>query len=107
LTPGPDLVQVHEITPNDREEVMILGTQFSGTVNAGQTRRWFTHSWNATRNVSWMVVPTAPPVDGGAQVEWKVSSTRQAPNLVKWFIEVKNVTNVPVNFDARYAVLNS
>lgn len=86
---------------------MIFGTQFTGSVNAGQTRTWFTHSWNPSRNVAWMVVPTAPAVDGGAQIEWKVRNTRQAANLVKWFIEVKNVTNVPVTFEARYAVLNS
>jgi hypothetical protein len=86
---------------------MILGTQFTGTVAAGQTRTWFTHSWNAAHTVAWVAVPTAPAVDGGAQVEWKVRSTRQAPNLVKWFIEVRNVTNVTVTFEARYAILNS
>lgn len=86
---------------------MTFGTQFSGTVSAGQVRRWFTHSWNASRNVSWVVVPTAPVVDGPAQIEWKVFSTRQAPNLIKWFIEVRNVTNRPVTFEARYAILNS
>lgn len=85
---------------------MTFGTQFTGSVNAGQTRRWFTHSWNASRNVVWMMVPTAPAVDGPAQLEWKVLTTRQAANLIKWFIEVRNVTNVPVTFEARYAILN-
>lgn len=86
---------------------MRFGTQFTGTVNPGQTRTWFTHSWNASWNVVWMAIPTGPAVDGGAQLEWKVKSTRQAANLVKWFIEVKNVTNVPVTFQARYAILNA
>ena len=86
---------------------MIFGTQFTGTVAPGQTRTWFTHSWNAAWNVSWLIVPTAPPVDGGAQLEWRVRTTRQAPALVKWFIEVRNVTNVQVTFEARYAVLNN
>lgn len=86
---------------------MIFGTQFTGSVNAGQTRSWFTHSWNANWNVVWVVIPTSPAVDGPAQLEWKVKSTRQAANLIKWFIEVKNVTNVPVTFQARYAILNA
>ncbi len=86
---------------------MILGKQFTGTVGAGQTRTWFTHSWNAAYNVAWTMVPTAPVVDGGAQVEWKVKSTRQAAGLIKWFIEVRNVTNATVTFEARYAILNS
>ncbi|PFG41756.1 hypothetical protein ATJ88_0398 [Isoptericola jiangsuensis] len=86
---------------------MIIGRQFTGTVSPGQTRTWFTHSWNANHTVSWQVVPTAPAVDGNAQVEWRVRSTRQAPGLIKWFIEVRNVTNVTVTFDARYAILNT
>jgi len=86
---------------------MIFGTQFTGSVNAGQTRTWITHSWNANHNVVWMMIPTAPAVDGPAQVEWNIQSTRQAANLVKWFIQVKNVTTVPVTFQARYAVLNA
>lgn len=85
---------------------MRFGVQFTGNVPAGQTRRWFTHSWSQAYNVVWMMVPTGPAVDGAAQLEWKVQNTRQAANLVKWFIEVRNITNVPVNFEARYAILN-
>ncbi len=51
--------------------------------------------------------PDGPAVDGPAQLEWKVKATRQATDLIKWFIEVKNVTNVPVTFQARYAILNA
>jgi hypothetical protein len=54
----------------------------------------------------WIIVPTGPPVNGGAQLEWKVQSTRQAANLIKWFLEIRNVTNVEVQFEARYAILN-
>ena len=85
---------------------MTFGVQFTGSLPAGQTGRWFTHSWNANWNVVWVMVPTGPAVDAGAQIEWKVQDTRQAPNLIKWFLEVKNVTNVPVTFEARYAILN-
>lgn len=85
---------------------MNFGVQFSGSVPAGQTRRWFTHSWNANSNMLWSIVPTGPAVDGEAQLEWKVQCTRQTPTLLKWFLEIKNVTNVAVTFEARYAVLN-
>ena len=86
---------------------MIFGTQFTGTVNAGQTRTWFTHSWNASQDVTWAVIPTSPAVDGPAQLEWTVKATRQTAELIKWFIAIKNVTNVPVTFQARYAILNA
>src|SRR3954463_16017138 len=86
--------------------IMTFGVQFTSAVPAGQTRQWFTHSWNAVNSIVWIIVPTAPAVDGDAQLEWKVQCTRQAANLLKWFIEVKNVTNVAVEFEARYAILN-
>ena len=66
---------------------MTFGVQFTGSVTAGQTATWFTHSWNAANTVVWTVVPTGPAVDGNAQLEWKVRCTRQAANLLKWFIE--------------------
>lgn len=85
---------------------MRLGVQFTGTIPGNSTRRWFTHSWNANDRVLWLVVPTAPAVDGPAQIEWKVQVDRQAANLLKYFIEIRNLTAAPVNIEARYAVLN-
>ena len=85
---------------------MQVGVQFSGTVGANGTASWFTHSWPAAWHVIWYCVPTSPIVDGNAQVEWKVKVDRQAAALVKYFIEVRNLTAGPVNFEARYAILN-
>jgi hypothetical protein len=86
---------------------MILGVQFRGQVPANTSRRWFTHSWPEAWRVDWTVVPTWPMVDGNAQVEWKVQVDRQASNLLKYFIEIRNLTGAPVDIEARYAVLNS
>ena len=64
------------------------------------------HAWNAANSVVWIIVPDGARSGRNAQLEWKVQSTRQAANLIKWFLEVKNVTNVDVQFEARYAILN-
>ena len=32
---------------------MTFGVQFTGSVAAGQTATWFTHSWNAANTVVW------------------------------------------------------
>jgi len=85
---------------------MQVGVQFSGTVGAGGTATWFTHSWPAAWHVVWYCVPTSPILDGPPQIEWKIKVDRQAANLVKYFIEVKNLTGGNVNFEARYAILN-
>lgn len=86
---------------------MQLGKQFNGNLPAGATRRWFTHSWNAALNVIWMMAPTRPAKTGPPQVAWKVQNTRQSDSLVTWFIEVRNLTGEPVDFEARYAILNA
>ena len=84
-----------------------FGTQFTGTLAPGQTQTWFTHSWNANWNVVWMCFPTSPVVDGPAQIEWTIRNTRQAANLVKWFITARNLTGSNLTFQARYAILNA
>lgn len=85
---------------------MQLGVQFRGSVPGGATRRWFTHSWPEAWRVIWMVVPTWPMIDGPPQVEWKVQVDRQAAGLIKYFIEIRNLTSTQVDIEARYAVLN-
>jgi hypothetical protein len=85
---------------------MRLGVQFTGSVPANSTRRWFTHSWPEAWRVVWMVVPTGPTQDSSAQVEWKVQVERQTTTRLKYYIEIKNVSNRTVNIEARYAILD-
>lgn len=85
---------------------MRLGVQFTGTVDSGATNRWFTHSWPEAWRVLWLVVPTGPNQDAAPQVEWKVQSERQAADLLKYYLEVKNLSSAPVTVEARYAVLD-
>ncbi|MEO6915766.1 MAG: hypothetical protein ABI151_09075 [Chitinophagaceae bacterium] len=85
---------------------MQTGVQFTGTVAANASAKWFTHSWQAAWHVVWYCVPVAPIVDGNAQIEWKVQVDRQAADKIKYFIEVKNLTGGPVSFEARYAIIN-
>jgi hypothetical protein len=83
------------------------GVQFTGVVAANATQAWFTHSWPDSWQVVWTVVPTAPIQDGGAQIEFKVKVDRQAFGLLKYFIEITNLINVPVTVEARFCVLAS
>ncbi|WP_051253968.1 S8 family peptidase [Arenibacter latericius] len=83
------------------------GVQFRGNLPRRATRRWFTHSWPDHWHVIWTVVPTAPAIDGSEQIEFKVKTTRQAFGRIKYFIEIKNLKNYPVNVEARYCVIAS
>ncbi len=84
---------------------MRLGVQFTGTIPANATQRWFTFNWPATWHVVWYVVPTSPRV-GAPQIEWSVAVERASSTYITYWITIRNLTPVPVNIEARYAILN-
>lgn len=84
---------------------MRVGVQFRGNVPANSTRRWFTHSWPAAWHVAWYVVPTSPR-SGSPQVEWEVEVERASSTHITYWVSIRNLTPVAVDFEARYAVLN-
>lgn len=101
LSPG-DIAAVRALYPNLEPSRTWHGVQFSGSVSARATRRWFTHSWPSHWYVVWMVVPTSPT---NARLEWKIQAERQDHTKIKYFIEVKNLSAVSIQFEARYTVL--
>ncbi len=84
---------------------MRVGVQFTGTVAVGQTRRWCTFNWPAAWHVVWNVVSTSPQ-PGAPQVDWDVEVERANANFITYWISIRNVSQNPVNVEARYAVLN-
>lgn len=84
---------------------MRVGVQFTGTIAASATRRWFTFNWPATWHVVWYVVPTSPRV-GAPQIEWQVAVERASSTNITYWITIRNLTSSAVDIEARYAVLN-
>ncbi len=84
---------------------MRVGVQFTGTVPAGATQRWFTFNWPQEWHVVWYVVPTSPRT-GAPQIEWSVGVERASATHITYWITIRNLTSSPVNIEARYAVLN-
>jgi hypothetical protein len=79
----------------------IRGTQFTGSLNAGQSVTWFTHSWASDQVVVWSVLPTT----GNGTVTWSVR-TELEPNVgIKYYITVNNVGSVTTGYAGHYAVL--
>lgn len=81
-----------------------LGVQFTGSVPALSTRRWFTHSWPEHLHVLWNVVPTSPKA-GGPQIDFNVRVERASDRYITYWIDITNLTNAEVQVEARYAVL--
>jgi hypothetical protein len=84
---------------------MRVGVQFTGTIAAGATQRWFTFNWPQAWHVIWYVVPTSPRI-GAPQIEWSVAVERASSTHITYWITIKNLTSNPVNIEGRYAVLN-
>lgn len=84
---------------------MRTGTQFTGSLAANETKRWFTFNWPATSHIIWYVVPTTAR-SGAPQIDWSVAVERASTSNCTYWITVKNLTANPVSVEGRYAVLN-
>lgn len=83
----------------------ICGVQWTGTLAANQANRWFTFNWPATWHMLWTAMPTTPSASG-AQITWSVAVQRASAEYVTYWITVQNLSNVPVTFEGRYAILS-
>jgi len=84
---------------------MSVGVQFTGTVAANGTQKWFTFNWPQQWHVEWNVVPTSPQ-PGAPQIEWNVEVERASATAVTYYISIHNLTAVAVNIEARYAIMS-
>ncbi|HEX5116381.1 MAG TPA: hypothetical protein VFW65_14395 [Pseudonocardiaceae bacterium] len=84
---------------------MWTSTQFTGTLAANASGRWFTWGWPASWQVVWYLMPTNP-LPGAPAVGWEVQVERSDPNSCTYWIDVHNRTGQQLTFEARYAVLN-
>lgn len=84
---------------------MYTGVQWTGSLNANQTQRWFTFNWPPASHVVWYMMPATPNASG-AELSWSVAVQRSDAGHVTYWITVTNLTNAPITFEGRYAVLN-
>jgi hypothetical protein len=81
------------------------GVQFTGTLNAGQTKRWFTFGWPVEWHVIWHAMSRSPR-NGVVQIEFSTAIERASFEHVTYYITIKNVSNEHVDVEGRFAVLN-
>lgn len=84
---------------------MQVNTQFTGSVPAGASKTWFTHSWKPESHVLWSVVPVSP-APGAPQIEWTVKVQRASETALTYYVTVKNLSAAAVDVEGRYAILN-
>ncbi|HTS61398.1 MAG TPA: hypothetical protein VMH28_05215 [Candidatus Acidoferrales bacterium] len=82
----------------------VCGVQWTGTLNANQTERWFTFNWPATWHVVWTVMPTT--TGSAPQLSWQVQVQRASAEFVTYWITVTNLTAAALTFQGRYCILS-
>lgn len=84
---------------------MQVNTQFAGSVAAGASKTWFTHSWKPESHVLWSVVPVSPG-PGAPQIEWSVKVQRASATALTYYVTVRNLSAAAVDVEGRFAILN-
>lgn len=82
-------------------DLQVVGTQWTATINPGQTQNWFTHSWPVDWFVTWSLRPTTP----GGKITWDVAIERGANNTFTYWITVTNTGAIATGFEGKYAIL--
>jgi hypothetical protein len=97
---------LRQLIPRALQSTSFTGTQFTGSLTANQTKRWFTFNWPAHWHVVWTVVPTMP-LTGVRQLRWKVQIERATDSTITYWIEVTNLTALTIPIEGRFAVLGN
>lgn len=83
---------------------MTTGTQFTGTLTANRTSKYYTFGWNAANDIVWYCVPTSVNATV-PEVQWTVAVQRTSATQCTYWITVTNLTAATVTFEGRYAIL--
>ena len=83
----------------------ICGLQWTGSLNANETKQWFSWGWPATWHMLWTMMPTTVQA-GAPEITWTVQVERADAEHVTYWISVQNLTNAPVTFEGRYCILS-
>jgi hypothetical protein len=83
---------------DSRYYVRNFGTQFTSTLNLGETQNWFTYDWSPNELVIWSVRPTT----SGGRISWSVEIERQSNDLLTYWININNVGASTTSIEAKY-----
>lgn len=95
---GYTFLHRHQVNAND---LQVTGTQWTATINPGQTQNWFTHSWSPTWLINWSIRPTTP----GGKIKSELAIERAANNTFTYWITVSNIGTVATSFEGKYSRL--
>jgi hypothetical protein len=81
------------------------GVQWTGSLPANGSGRWFSWGWPAAWHVLWTAMPTSN-TPGGRQLSCVTQVERASSEYATYWITVRNLTNAPLTFEGRFAILS-
>jgi hypothetical protein len=75
--------------------------QWTGILNPGEVKTWFTFNWSPT----WFVVWVARPTTAGGKLKSEFSVERATNGTFTYHVTVRNVGPVPTNFEGSFVRL--
>ncbi len=105
LSPGPQPSQPEQppTQPEPSQPAVTAGTkgsQLLGTIGPFEWRRWITDDWPAEAVVVWSILPSP----ASTQVEWNVVTERQSDTLLRYYLQVRNLSDQQTTVEARYLI---
>lgn len=95
---GTTALHRHQVTASD---LALAGTQFTGTLQPGQTQKWFTFNWSPTWVIKWSIRPTT----AGGKLTWSEEIERGGNNTFTYWLTITNTGPAATDFEARFARL--
>jgi hypothetical protein len=87
----------HIVLPSD---LRVTGTQFTGTIDPGQSQRWFTFNWPRSFVAHWSVRPTTTQ----GRVTWSEEIEQAANGTLTYWLVIRNIGAVRTSFEAKYLI---
>ena len=88
----------HSVTPSD---LQVRGVQWTGSINPGETKTWFTFNWSPNWFVEWQARPTT----AGGKLTSDVAIERSSNGTFTYHITVRNVGPVATSFEGTFVRL--
>ncbi|WP_333771078.1 hypothetical protein, partial [Streptomyces sp. IBSBF 2435] len=99
--PAAGAARAGVVTPHATQ----TGVQFTGTLSALTSGRWFTFNWPASWHVIWYAVSTSPS-SGVIQVDSSWAVERSSVDYITYWITIRNLSNAAINVEGRFSILN-
>jgi hypothetical protein len=87
--------------PKPGPQIERSGSKILGSIPPFDSRRWITSDWPLEWNILWTIIPSPSSV----RTEWNVVTERQSDSHLRYYIQIRNLSDIQATVEARYLVI--